>query len=64
MQQFCKGCEKNLPSSSFIAVNGKSYRTCNTCRTQNKAVYQRKLLYKQQDQIIIEFHNFYDYLAI
>ena len=22
MQQFCKGCEKNLPSSSFIAING------------------------------------------
>jgi hypothetical protein len=68
MQQFCKGCEKNLPSSSFIAVNGKSYRTCNNCRTKNKAVYQRKLISKQEndadnDQIIVEFHDFYDFFA-
>ena len=32
-QQYCKGCEKNFPSSSFTN-NGKSYRTCNTCHTQ------------------------------
>lgn len=68
IQQFCKGCEKNLPSSSFIAVNGKSYRTCNTCRIQNRAIYQRKLISKQEndadnDQIVVEFHDFYDFFA-
>ncbi|CAB4438821.1 unnamed protein product [Rhizophagus irregularis] len=67
-QQYCSGCENNFPSSSFT-TNGKFYRTCNTCRLQNKAAYQRKLLYKQQnpdtndDQIIIEFDDFHDFLA-
>ena len=66
-QQYCKGCENNFPPNSFTA-NGKSYRTCNTCRFQDKAAYQRKLLYKQQndadnDQMIIEFHEFHDFLA-
>jgi len=70
-QQYCKGCENNFPPSSFT-TNGKSYRTCNACRIQNKAVYQRKLLHKQQnldangendDQNIIEFHDFHDFLA-
>ncbi len=64
-RQYCKGCKNTLPPSSFT-TNGKSYRTCNTCRFQNKTVYQRK---KQQnpdaddDQIIIEFHDFHDFLA-
>src|SRR5687767_8279666 len=66
-QQYCKGCENNFPPSLFTA-SGKSYRTCNTCRLQNKAVYQRKLLYKQQnpdtnDDQIIEFPEFHDFLA-
>jgi hypothetical protein len=60
-QQYCKGCEKNLPLSSFT-TNGKSYRTCDTCRTQNKAVYQRKKL-ADDDQMVIEFHDFYDFIA-
>src|SRR4051812_12369438 len=47
-QQYCKGCEKNCLSSLFT-TNGKLYRTCNTCRLQNKAVYQQKLAQKQQD---------------
>ena len=46
-KQYCKGCEKNVFLSSFI-VNGKSYKTCNTCCVQNKAVYQRKIQAKQQ----------------
>ena len=41
-KQYCKGCEKNVFLSSFI-VNGKSYKTCNTCRVQNKVVYQQKI---------------------
>ena len=45
-------------------MNGKSYYTCNTCRVQNKAVYQRKLTHKQDDnQIEIEFHDFHDFIA-
>ena len=59
-QQYCKVCEKNFPSSSFTS-NGKSYRTCNNCRTQNKGVYQRKL--ENSADAAIEFHDFYDYFA-
>jgi hypothetical protein len=66
-QQYCSGCENNYPSSSFT-VNGKFYRTCNTCRLQNKAAYQQRQLYKQQnpdtnDDQIIEFDDFHDFLA-
>jgi hypothetical protein len=67
-QQYCSGCENSFPPSSFT-TNGNSYRTCNTCRIQYKAAYQRKLLYKQQnpdtndDQIIIEFDDFHDFLV-
>jgi hypothetical protein len=62
-QQYCSGCENNYPSSSFT-INGKFYRTCNTCCLQNNAAYQQRLLYKQQnlDQII-EFDDFHDFLA-
>jgi hypothetical protein len=62
--QYCKGCEKNWPSSLFT-TNGKLYRTCNTCRLQNKAVYQRKLIQKQQDNAVdpIEFSDFNDFMA-
>ena len=64
--QYCKGCERYFPPNSFIN-NGKSYRTCNTCRIQNKAVYQRKLTQKQQnnaydDQMLTEFHNLDDFI--
>ena len=38
-KQYCKECEKTLPLNLFT-VNGKSFRTCNTCRVQNKEVYQ------------------------
>jgi len=63
-RQYCKGCEKNCPSSLFT-TNGKLYRTCNTCRLQNKAVYQRKLIQKQQDNADspIEFSDFNDFMA-
>src|SRR5688572_28628964 len=64
--QCCRGCDRNFPPSSFTS-SGKSYRTCNTCRIQNKAVYQRKLIHKQEnyadDQTAIEFHDFYDFFA-
>ena len=60
IQQYCKGCEKKLAPSLFI-TNGKSYRTCNICRLQNKASYQR---HKQQsnaeDQVLIELDDFSD----
>lgn len=56
-----EGCENNLPPSSFT-INGKSYRTCNTCRLQNKEVYHRKL-HADDDQLTIEFPDFYDFLA-
>src|SRR5439155_958708 len=63
-RQYCKGCEKNCPSSLFT-TNGKLYRSCNTCRLQNKAVYQRKLIQKQQDNADspIEFSDFNDFMA-
>ena len=63
-RQYCKGCEKNCLSSLFT-TNGKLYRTCNTCRLQNKAVYQRKLIQKQQDNADspIEFSDFNDFMA-
>ena len=60
-QQYCKGCENNFPPSSFTA-NKKSYRTCNTCRLQNKEVYHRKL-HADNDQLIIEFSDFHDFFA-
>jgi hypothetical protein len=63
--QRCKGCEKTLPLNLFV-INGKSYRTCNTCRIKNKESYQKK---KQQiyagitDQSPIEFIELYDLLS-
>ena len=39
IQQYCKGCEKNL-STSFFVTNENSYRTCNVCHIQNKEVHQ------------------------
>jgi hypothetical protein len=60
-QQYCKGCEKNVSSSLFISVK-RSYHTCNNCRIQNKAVYQRKSQ-KLNDQTLIEFYDFSDYLS-
>src|ERR1051325_6323163 len=60
-KQRCKGCEKNVPFSLFI-TNEKSYKTCNTCRTQNKAFYRQKLQ-KSNDQILIEFNDLGDYLS-
>ncbi len=64
-QQYCKGCEKTFPSSSFT-INGKSYHTCNTCHTQNRANYQQKLMQQNNvdaDQMLIEFTNFNDFMA-
>jgi len=67
-QQYCKGCERYFSPNSFTN-NRKSYRTCNACRIQNKAVYQRKLIQKQQnnaysdDQMPTEFHNFDDFIV-
>ena len=39
IQQYCKGCEKNL-STSFFVINENSYRTCSVCHVQNKEVHQ------------------------
>ena len=63
-QQYCKRCEKNLPPDLFI-TNGKPYRTCNICRIQNKAIYQRKLqqMNANTDQIVIDFYDFSDFLS-
>lgn len=61
-QQYCKGCEKNLPSNLFI-TNKKPYRTCNICRNQNKAVHQRKSQQSSTDQIPIEFYDLSDFLS-
>ena len=66
--QYCKGCEKTLPLNLF-SINGKSYRTCNTCRIKNQEVYQRKSLRKQPinaevaDQTPIELYDFSDFLS-
>src|SRR4051812_22550145 len=60
-QQYCKGCERNFPPSSFT-TNGKSYRTCNTCRIQNRKVYQQKIM-PEVDQMVIEFPDFNDFMA-
>ena len=63
-RQYCKGYEKDCPSSLFT-TNGKLYRTCNTCCLQNKAVYQWKLIQKQQDNAVdpIEFSDFNDFMV-
>jgi len=58
-RQYCKGCEKILTPSLFI-TNGKSYRTCEICRFQNKANYQRRK--QQADQILIEFDDLSDFM--
>ncbi|RHZ52159.1 hypothetical protein Glove_464g61 [Diversispora epigaea] len=60
-QQYCKGCEKNLPLNLFIS-NEKSFRTCETCCTQNKVVQQKKSK-KNDDQMFIDFPNFIDFIA-
>lgn len=74
IQQYCKGCEKNLPTSFFV-TNENFYRTCSVCRVQNKEVHQRKSIYKQQlnnpnaniaNQTpieLIELHNFGDFMS-
>ena len=61
-QQWCKGCEKNVPSSLFI-TNGKSYKTCNICRAQNKAFYRQKSQKFNDDQILIEFYDLSDFIS-
>jgi predicted AlkP superfamily phosphohydrolase/phosphomutase len=63
-KQYCKGCEKTLPLNLFT-VNGKSFRTCNTCRVQNKEVYQRKIMQNNADvdRVMVDFHDFDDYIA-
>ena len=63
-QQYCKGCEKNLPSDLFI-TNGKPYCTCNICCIQNKVIYQWKLqqMNANTDQIVIDFYDFSDFLS-
>src|SRR5688500_3315223 len=67
IQQICKGCEKSLPSSLFI-TNGKSYRTCSHCRSQNKASYYRKQQLKSLnagtiDYMPIEFDDLNDFIS-
>ncbi|CAB4424215.1 unnamed protein product [Rhizophagus irregularis] len=63
--QYCKGCEKNLSSSLFI-TDKRSYRTCITCRIQNK---EQKLVRKQKvnaedaDQIPIELTDLCEILS-
>ncbi|CAB4392903.1 unnamed protein product [Rhizophagus irregularis] len=63
-KQYCKGCEKTLPLNLFT-VNGKSFRTCNTWRVQNKEVYQRKMMQNNADvdRVMVDFHDFDDYIA-
>ena len=64
-QQYCKGCERNLPPNSF-SINEKSFLTCNACRIQNRAVYQRKIMQNNADadQLMpIDFPDFNDFMA-
>ena len=58
----CGCCEKYLPLSSF-SINGKSYRTCNTCRIKSKEVYQRKKQKINVEPVQIELIELCDFLS-
>ena len=60
--QRCKGCEKTLPLDLFV-INGKSYRTCNTCRIKNKESYQKKSSRYMQELPINRQLNLLSYMT-
>ena len=56
---------KKFTPNSF-SINGKSFLTCNACRIQNRAVYQRKIMQNNADadQLMpIDFPDFNDFMA-
>ncbi|CAG8635215.1 11672_t:CDS:2 [Dentiscutata heterogama] len=63
--QDCSGCEKNLLLNSFI-TNKKTFRTCNTCRVQNKVIKQQTKAQNQnknsEKETIIELSDLDEYL--